>query len=117
MQAPWGQCALQWIDDWLTNRLPAGESKLRRDYLAALESEMERLPKISALGREQRELSLEEVYVPLAVVETAQAAQFYRHVRYADDLLLFHNDKAVLHAWLADVRAVAATRFGLQNAR
>ncbi|OAN43900.1 hypothetical protein A6A03_17440 [Chloroflexus islandicus] len=36
------------------------------------------MPKIPALGREQRELSLEEVYVPLAVVETTQAAQFYR---------------------------------------
>lgn len=35
------------------------------------------------------------------------------YVRYADDLLLFHNDKAVLHAWLADLRAVAATHLRL----
>lgn len=76
--APWGQRALQWIDAWLADRLPAGEGKLRRDYLAALEREMERLPKIPALAREQRELSLAEVYVPLAVLETAQATQFYR---------------------------------------
>lgn len=35
------------------------------------------------------------------------------YVRYADDLLLFHNDKTVLHAWLADLREVAAIRLRL----
>jgi len=35
------------------------------------------------------------------------------YVRYADDFLLFHNDKATLHRWLGELRDIAATRLRL----
>ncbi len=35
------------------------------------------------------------------------------YVRYADDFLLFHNDKATLHGWLAELRHFAANRLRL----
>jgi retron-type reverse transcriptase len=35
------------------------------------------------------------------------------YVRYADDFLLFHDDKAALHAWLGELRDFAATRLRL----
>ncbi|WP_322822068.1 NACHT domain-containing protein [Chloroflexus sp.] len=48
----------------------------REDYLIRLEQEMRRMTKIPALGREQPELNLEQVYVPLYVVERKQMERF-----------------------------------------
>jgi retron-type reverse transcriptase len=35
------------------------------------------------------------------------------YLRYADDFLLFHDDKATLHSWLGELRDFAATRLRL----
>lgn len=35
------------------------------------------------------------------------------YLRYADDFLLFHDDKAMLHTWMAELRDFAATRLRL----
>lgn len=48
----------------------------RERYLTRLEQEMRRMTKIPALGREQPELNLEQVYVPLYVVERKQIERF-----------------------------------------
>lgn len=50
--------------------------KARKRYLERLAKDMLRLAKIPALGREQRELDLEQVYVPLHVVEREQMESF-----------------------------------------
>lgn len=49
-------------------------------YLRRLERDMLRLAKIPALGREQRELDLEQVYVPLHVVEREQMESFDTYI-------------------------------------
>lgn len=49
-------------------------------YLSRLERDMLRLAKIPALGREQRELDLEQVYVPLHVVEREQMESFDTYI-------------------------------------
>lgn len=49
-------------------------------YLSRLERDMLRLAKIPALGREQRELDLEQVYVPLYVVEREQMELFDTYI-------------------------------------
>ena len=49
-------------------------------YLGRLERDMLRLAKIPALGREQRELDLEQVYVPLHVVEREQMESFDTYI-------------------------------------
>lgn len=57
-----------------------GQARTARDaYLVRLEQDMLRLAKIPALGREQRELDLEKVYVPLYVVERDQLESFDRY--------------------------------------
>ncbi len=56
------------------------QARTARDrYLERLERDMLRLAKIPALGREQRELDLEQVYVPLYVVEREQMESFARY--------------------------------------
>ena len=49
-------------------------------YLSRMERDMLRLAKIPALGREQRELDLEQVYVPLSVVEREQMESFDTYI-------------------------------------
>ncbi|MCS6938826.1 MAG: NACHT domain-containing protein, partial [Roseiflexus sp.] len=53
--------------------------RARNDYLQRLERDMRRMAKIPALGREQRELDLEQVYIPLYVVEREQIELFTRY--------------------------------------
>jgi formylglycine-generating enzyme required for sulfatase activity len=56
------------------------QARTARDrYLDRLEKDMLRLAKIPALGREQRELDLEQVYVPLYVVEREQIESFAQY--------------------------------------
>ena len=91
---PWRERFLRWFDRLTGGEKHDLEEELRREqvkerleaeqkatearrqrhtardvYLSHLEQEMLRLAKIPALGREQRELGLEQVYVPLYVVE------------------------------------------------
>jgi formylglycine-generating enzyme required for sulfatase activity/energy-coupling factor transporter ATP-binding protein EcfA2 len=57
------------------------QARSARDvYLSRLERDMLRLAKIPALGREQRELDLEQVYVPLHVVEREQIESFDTYI-------------------------------------
>jgi formylglycine-generating enzyme required for sulfatase activity/plasmid stabilization system protein ParE/energy-coupling factor transporter ATP-binding protein EcfA2 len=51
----------------------------REQYLDRLQADIARLAKIPALGREQHELALEDVYVPLYVVERGQMEEFARY--------------------------------------
>ncbi len=60
---------------------PAG----RERYLQRLERDMRRMAKIPALGREQRELNLEQVYIPLYVVEREQIERFQAYLLGKDD--------------------------------
>jgi len=60
---------------------PAG----RERYLQRLERDMRRMAKIPALGREQRELNLEQVYIPLYVVERKQIERFQAYLLGKDD--------------------------------
>ncbi len=57
----------------------------RERYLQRLERDMRRMAKIPALGREQRELNLEQVYIPLYVVEREQIERFQAYLLGKDD--------------------------------
>lgn len=71
----------EWEKDRQRQRLEQWErqkhaSSARERYLLRLEQEMRRMAKIPALGEKQRELNLEQVYVPLYVVEREQMERF-----------------------------------------
>jgi formylglycine-generating enzyme required for sulfatase activity len=71
----------QLTDQKRQQQAPAG----RERYLQRLERDMRRMAKIPALGREQRELNLEQVYIPLYVVERKQIERFQAYLLGKDD--------------------------------
>jgi formylglycine-generating enzyme required for sulfatase activity len=71
----------QLTDQKRRRQAPAG----RERYLQRLERDMRRMAKIPALGREQRELNLEQVYIPLYVVERKQIERFQAYLLGKDD--------------------------------
>ncbi len=87
---PWRTRLVHWFDRLIVEHLknqkrrqqePAG----RERYLQRLERDMRRMAKIPALGREQRELNLEQIYIPLYVVEREQIERFQAYLLGKDD--------------------------------